>query len=91
VKKPSKMFRVAVTQTDNITPKIQRDQRNPSIRRHQFKREEKGLLEFKPFEIDESAIEERRYPLRLTREIGPLKYWLNEKIDYSKRGYWIRR
>ena len=50
------MFRVAVTQTDNITPKIQRDQRNPSIRRHQFKREEKGLLEFKPFEIDESAI-----------------------------------
>lgn len=48
-------------------------------------------MEFKPFEIDSSVMEERRYPYRLTREVGPLKYWLNEKIDYSKRGYWIRR
>lgn len=35
--------------------------------------------------------EERRYPLRATRELGRLKYWQGERIDYVHGGYWVQK
>lgn len=53
------------------------------------KAEESGhsRLTFKKFHEVED--EDSRYPRRMTRECGRLKFWENEKIDYRRGGYWV--
>jgi hypothetical protein len=39
--------------------------------------------------IEQSS--DRRYPQRTTRDLGRLKYWQGERIDYAHSGYWVQK
>ena len=42
-------------------------------------------------EFRETDEDDRRYPLRATRDCGRLKFWQCERFDYVKGGVWLQK
>jgi hypothetical protein len=92
---------VAATQTVNFPTIKRRQQQRPNrpVAEHSsllLDNTELGTscsknLTFREFREAEEEGDDRRYPIRATRECGRLKFWQCERIDYAKGGVWLQK
>lgn len=70
-----------------VTTETQTHLRPPPRQIRRVEESGHSKLTFKKFQEVED--EGSRYPRRMTRECGRLKFWEHEKIDYPRGGYWV--